>query len=716
MLAPPPENLSVFSRGPRMPYKGPAAENLDEKPTPIDCADDVHDEIVVNIARRASFEDRIRMLYELRYTGLRRQNKPWANAADLHFMLADGIIEKTKPFYLAQFYANQTMATFVSRIAQARGMDGACEEYFDYQVKQRSNFEEEILYGIDQMCQAGRGIIKTSWDERRARLRYESVLMIDMIMPVDCGGFEDADWCVHVLRMSKAAYKRNPRYNQDPDFIEKISGDASDGQTKKEGFDAVRAAREGTTTTQNSDKMIVLWERYTRVTLPTGDKDEAGDPILKTVIKILTYSPEHTKEGPARKEFEMPYDHMEMPFASAPYEVTAKGWHTPRGIVEIVANNQTYMTRLWNTKADFLTLTTMPVFGTNKEIPNGANIAMEPGKCLPYQAQAIQFPTPPMSLDQEMQFTQGNTEYRIGMPDFGLAGRRDGGQGKPTATEISRISDVMNQSQDIRVRIFRIFAGKVWKQSWALLCQYDKGKSKYMSAAGFADMNQEAMHLDYEISPSGSADSWNKGARMQRAVARVQLLSGNQYINQGELTKSYLEDDDVTLVERLYQDPQTRAAEAKEEQAIEISIMLLGFPAEIHPYDQDIDHLDGLLDWMHSMLARGTPPTPEQAILVLAHTNAHVKQATEKGMKDQLGQMLPALRDLENALTAILKSAIIRSVQPPTPSPMSPMSGAGARGVAPAGMPVGSATGMGGGTSAPPPELAAAMAPAGGLQ
>lgn len=716
VLAPPPEGLSVFApRGERLAGGDPGNRNGTDKKEPVDCADDTHDDIVANVSRRSSFEDRIRMFYELRYTGLRRQNKPWANAADLHFQLSDSIIEKTKPFYLAQFYANETFATFVSQVAQAKGMDSAAERYFDYQLKQRSNFEEEILYCIDQMCQVGRGILKMSWDERRGRIRFDAPLAIDMILPVDCSGFEDADWCVHILRMSKAAYKRNPRYNQDPDFIDAICGDATDGETKKEGYDAVRAAREGLTTSQNSDKMITLWERYRRHTVDTGEKDAAGDPVFKTTIRILTYSPAHTKLGPARAEFELLYDHMEMPFASAPYEVTTKGWHTPRGLVEIVANNQTYMTRLWNTKADFLTLTTMPVFGTNKEIPNGANIAMEPGKCLPYQAQAIQFPTPPMSLDQEMQFTQANTEYRVGMPDFGLAGRRDGGHGKPTATEISRISDVMNQSQDIRTRIFRIFAGKVWKQCWALLCQFDKGKGKYMTAAGFADMNPEAMHLQYEITPSGSADSWNRGARMQRAIARIQLLGGNQYIDQGELTKSYLEDDDVTLVPRLYKDPQTKAADEKEEQAIEIGIMVLGFPAEIHPYDDDIAHLGGLLEWTHTLLMRGTPPTPEQAILYLAHTTAHVKQANEKGLKDQLAPLLPALNDMENALTAILKSAIIQSVQPPAPSQMSPQSGAGARGIAPAGAPVGNAPGPGGGTSMPP-EFASAVAPAGGLQ
>ena len=684
--------------------------------------DDCHKRVVRTVERRSVWEDRVRLFYELRFTGIRRQNKPWQGAADLFYPMADGIIDKTKPFYLAQLYATETLATFVSLKTQADGLNSAAERYYDFQVKQRSNFEEEIIYCIDQMCHQGRGVLKITWDEGRARLRFDAPLLLDMILPIEASDFEDADWCVHVLRMSEAAYRRNPRYKQDDAFIKSLRGTANDTTQRRAGFEASKANREGLTPNTGEDDEILLWERYERTTEKTGELDAAGDPILRTKIMIRTYSPKNPDAGDARQEFEMPYEHKQLPFASAAYELTSKGWHTPRGQVELVAADQAYMVRLWNTKSDFLTLTTMPVFGTNKEIPNNVNITMEPGKVLPYQAQAVQFPSPPMSLDQEMANVRAIAEYRVGLPDFGLAGRRgsiDGsGGGKPTATEIERISDVMNQSQDIRTRLFRLFSGKVHRQAWALLVQYDKGQGQYMTEAGMQMMNPAALHLEYEITPSGSADSWNKGGRMQRAIARLQLLGNSPFINQAELIKSYLEDDDIQLVPRLFQDPQSKAADAKEEQALEIAIMQEGFPAEVHQYDDDIAHLQGLLEYGGRVLSRGQPPDPEVTVLLLAHTAAHTQQAVEKGLKDQLAPLMPPLQDLEAALTAILKRVVLARVQPPPSAPMTPSSVAGNGGLAPAAVPVGGARGMAGGTpnGNGRAALLSAIRPAGGPQ
>jgi hypothetical protein len=38
----------------------------------------------------------------MRHDGIRRRNKPWPWAADLHYALADEKIDKLKPFYKQQ--------------------------------------------------------------------------------------------------------------------------------------------------------------------------------------------------------------------------------------------------------------------------------------------------------------------------------------------------------------------------------------------------------------------------------------------------------------------------------------------------------------------------------------------------------------------------------------------------------------------------------------
>ncbi len=63
---------------------------------------------------RVDWASRQVTFYKLRHQGLRRINKPYPNAADLHFPLVDTMIERIKPFYFQQLYATEQFATFVS--------------------------------------------------------------------------------------------------------------------------------------------------------------------------------------------------------------------------------------------------------------------------------------------------------------------------------------------------------------------------------------------------------------------------------------------------------------------------------------------------------------------------------------------------------------------------------------------------------------------------
>ena len=72
-----------------------------------------HDEILTALKDRSTWENRQTTWYKMRHDGLRRQNKPWANAADMHFPLADMIIEKLKPYYIGQIFATDNVASFV---------------------------------------------------------------------------------------------------------------------------------------------------------------------------------------------------------------------------------------------------------------------------------------------------------------------------------------------------------------------------------------------------------------------------------------------------------------------------------------------------------------------------------------------------------------------------------------------------------------------------
>lgn len=73
---------------------------------------------------------------------------------------------------------------------------------------------------------------------------------------------------------------------------------------------------------------------------------------------------------------------------------------------------------------------------------------------------------------------------------------------------------------------------------------------------GMMQLNPYSLQAEYEIEPTASVDQWNRSGRTQRAFGRYQALTGNPYVNQAELTKNLLEEDDPKLVKRMFVPPQ----------------------------------------------------------------------------------------------------------------------------------------------------------------
>lgn len=78
-------------------------------------------------------------------------------------------------------------------------------------------------------------------------------------------------------------------------------------------------------------------------------------------------------------------------------------------------------------------------------------------------------------------------------------------------------------------------------------------------------------------------------------------------------------------------------------------LMLGGFPAQVHPSDDDKIHLGALLQWGVGRMKEQNPITPGQAALIGQHTGDHLQQLAQR--KDPLAktierQMLPMLQIL----------------------------------------------------------------------
>ena len=252
-----------------------------------------HEEIMAALTARKHWEQRQATWYQMRHDGLRRKNKPWPNAADMHYPLADGIIEKLKPTYISQIYATDTVASFAALTSDFTSYQAGAAQWFDHQLKQESNFEEELDIAIDVMAQTGRGPVKVYWDAECAQIVFEAINPLYLIVPAWTGKLAKADWIVHVQRYSKAAYKRLEGFVRDDATIGRIlSGDGI--RESDSGYDQQRTSREGLTKGAG-DSEIIVWELFYRdeagahtTMRPEVHVDDSGHPaVIREFIDIV---------------------------------------------------------------------------------------------------------------------------------------------------------------------------------------------------------------------------------------------------------------------------------------------------------------------------------------------------------------------------------------------------------------------------------------------
>lgn len=577
-------------------------------------------DIQAAVTARSTWENRQTTWYQMRHDGLRRRNKPWPNAADMHYALGDGIIEKLKPTYVSQVYATDTIATFTALSSDFTTYQAGAAQWLDYQLKQESNFEEEIDIAIDMHLERGRCPVKVYWDAEEKQVAFEAIDPIYIIVPPWTAHIRRADWIVHVQRYSKEAYKALPDcFKKDEDTIAKLfSGDDTSAQSAN--YETQRTLREGITKTANKDECI-LWEIFFR------------DENRKWCIK--TTSP-NVNDLELRPTFGLPYargifakENPPPPFMEFRFETKQRGIYSPRGVMERIAPEEQSMCKDWNTMKDYQTLTLSPVFYAEQGVPNGANIRMIPGQILPFKLAAVQFPQIPVDLPQAMANTQRIAEERLSAPTIG-AGRQVDTAQKKTAAEANLIASIMSQSSDVRSRAFRRQLGELLALTWAILVEYRRDSIDYYFNEELQKLDARAFDGRYRIEPSGSGDNNNRGIVLQKAVSRMQMFKGDPSINQQELTRSVLEADDPRIVKRLLLNQGTQQAEQIEDQAQELSIMLLGFPAEVRPSDDDAGHVQSIMGFMQRRVQLHEPLTPEQMAMIGQHTDQHLGALKKK--------------------------------------------------------------------------------------
>ena len=390
-----------------------------------------------------------------------------------------------------------------------------------------------------------------------------------------------------------------------------------------------------------------MWEIFFR--------DDAGQWRCKTVspaAPAMELRPEFGlpfNQGPFAAERPPP------PFFCLRFETKQRGHYAPRGVCERVAPEEASMCKDWNTIKDWQSLVCAPVFYAKSGVPNGSNLRMIPGQILPYEIAAVPMPAIPADLPNSMMGTQRMAQERLSVPSVGVGRNIDPTKNK-TAAETNLISSIMQASGDVRSRAFRRQLGEGLNLAWGIALQYRRQTLDYYFHDELQNLDAAALDGQYRIEASGSGDNSNRALVLQKAISRKQMFTGNPNVNQRELDRSVLEADDPRLVKRLLLNEGQAQAEQIEDQAQEISIMLIGFPAQVRPSDDDMAHLTSLAGFTQRRAQAHEPLTAENLMALAQHAQAHMEALKKKNppVWAQRGPALQAwLRELQGQAQAL---------------------------------------------------------------
>lgn len=556
------------------------------------------------LAQRGPWETKQRLYYLMRHDGLRRINKPFPNAADSHFPMIDMLIGNMKPFWMAQAFGGERLADFLCMRDQLSTMTEAAADFMDFELRHRTTYRYVAEQAVDTMLLRGRGVLKIVYDPFKKRIVFRNVDPLYILMAEQYDDFEDADYFVEIQTLTVPQYRRNQNFNQDRGVIDAIRG-KTDWNLSAIKLDKV--IREGITHSSRDDQ-IILWNYY--------ERQQSG-------FVVRTHCPLAWEQN-IREPYYVPYEwdgEPLQPFYSITMEIKDEGWYSPRGLAEMNAAFEGYATKLWNEKSDAMTFGNRPLFTSENgnELQNAGNLRFMPGEYVPGNLKAVVMPPPAFNFAEEINFTREVSEQRSRMPDFGITGAGGGTApgGKPrTATENQRIAGLQDVGSDHNGDIFRMRLGKIYRHAWALICHREAlaaerkqgGPLAYYVGDNLKELPAQALHDQYLVLPAGG--SGTKQARLQRAMGRFQLFHGAQNVDQDQLVRDVVAADDSRLVNKLLLPTNQKQGIEAEDEAMEIGIMLLGFPAPVRPGEDHVTRINVLVGFLEKMALTRAPIDP----------------------------------------------------------------------------------------------------------
>jgi hypothetical protein len=631
-----------------------------------DDKNELYTDICSDLDDRQSWESRQVLWGKMRNQGVKRTRKPWPGAADMHIPIGDTIINKLKAYYVQWIFGPELLASFYSLEEQGDSYQDSVAQWFDYQMRENSNFTTTTICTVDSLLQNGMGFLKTYWDSGKERLSFASVHPYFIIVPTYTQEINEADRMVHVMHLSEDDYLRSAEargYNTDEDFIESIKGEGKPDQKYEES----RYTAEGLSYSNLKD-LIILWEVYLR--------QSDGQ------IEVQTFSPLQPDE-PARAPFKLPYQHKQIPIVQLPYELIDPGFYSSRGVMELVQMYEASACKMWNEKLDFMSIANRPVLSTQGGSINAQSIRWEPGAVYDSVLQLVQQPPPPVDFDKEIQSNRAFAEQRVGIPDFGVGDQSDSQGKNKTATETNVISQVMQQSNDLRARVTKNAISNVFEQAWSILRQYKKDDLDYFWRRRRITLDDAAFDNAYVLRPNGSTDGYSREKEIQKLMQLRQLAQGSPWIKLPEIDRKIIELMDSSWIMQVFSEPQDVQQDEEMKQALENSVMIDGFMPAVLPTDAHVLHLQTLLGFIQwaGQPGHGVNITPSVLPTFLQHGTMHIQAAHQdaqymKQYGPQVAQFTAQIQAIQKGLAqqqaaqqkAGMAMATLRGGAPPSTS------------------------------------------------
>ena len=584
-----------------------------------DVNEKIYEKVSEALVDRQDYEKRLAKFEHQRFgkDRPRTNNDPWPNASNYRRKKSDEIIEQKKAFYSQIIHSSQYIANFKALIPQNLEFANLNEAYYDYIVKEKTEFERAMIYALDKGLQDGTSFVKITWDIDNQIPVFKWIENLMIIVPPKTLHLEDSPWIVHVVQLSEKEAKA--RYGNLPGFDNFLKGALSTDEDSELINDTVQRERERYERrgiNVSGKQSLTLWEYH---------YSQGGKKRMKTI-------------SPDEPSFDF-QDDQEYPYVDSDgkqrwmFEHFRREWLSPdiyssRGVPEIVWEEEFLVTAIERMKHNFMTLTCQPIFTAPNGLPPGSNnnISFIPGSVLPGNLVPLQWPAPPIAWDKETLNVESIVDRRM-VTNNAAAGPNTlytGGDGNKTARQVSFEASLQTLSVNYETTPWKKFLRSVLRQGWQRVAQFKPQSLTFYLNNTLKQLPVEALNGDFNIVLSWSVDNINKEFNLQQAFALWQASIQNPYANPQEAWKNYTDQLAPGQGQRFQANTEELQADAVESIAKELDTMVsTGFP--VRP-KQNIDHYLAVVTTMQFIQAQqqmGMPIHPQRLPLLQQYMAAH---------------------------------------------------------------------------------------------